>query len=887
MDNNNLHCRSTNKMINNPHGGDISSIAKKLKLQSWPKVKSDFSVNINPLGPPVALRRILSAGHTLATVYPEISAGTASAALADAHNVPTDHIMVGNGSTDLFALLLQTVKPKSVALIAPCYAGYEEVCKSLDIPVNWQYTLTESENFIISEEVLSSITDELIFLGTPNNPTGSHIEPEILLNAAINNPDCTIVADESFIDFCSKVKEQTLIRPNIPSNLIVIKSLTKFFAIPGLRLGMLYAQPEVVSQIASHALPWSVNTFAQKIAVHLFQDKSYIEKTQTQVLALRQKMQKKLNAIDGVKAFDSDANFLLVKLSKNLTAAELQKLLLQYGILIRNCDNYRGLGTQYCRLAVRPEHEIEKLITAITSALTGTETIGRKKKPHTPAIMIVGTTSDSGKSVVAAGFCRLMARKNLKVAPFKAQNMALNSYVTAEGGEMGRAQVTQASAAGIRPHTDMNPVLLKPLGENGSQVIVNGKPIGNFNAREYYAMKTEMRRNAHKAYDRLASNNDIIILEGAGSPAEINLLAEDFVNMDMAAYANAKTVLIADIDRGGVFATILGTIELMPQQHRHLIAGIIINKFRGDVSLLDSGIRDIEVMTGVPVLGVLPYLKDLKIEEEDSMGLAQPRGNQDALLDDALLDIVVIKLPRISNYTDFLAIENDDGVRVRYVETVVDFGTPNLIIIPGTKNTRSDLKWLYTTGMNDILHKAKEKKIPIIGICGGFQMLGSIVIDNHGVEGSPGETKGLGLLDVKTTLSMEKELSQVSGVVNDGIPYISANTRFHGYEIHAGTTTTDKQPPLTITKRSNVSTKENAGAISKDGMVFGCYVHGFFDSNEIRQELWDWLCQQNGIEKKLITVNKDVQSAEFDRLADMLKKHINLTELINYSGFHE
>lgn len=865
-------------MMNNPHGGDINSVAQKLNLQSCPEIRLDFSVNINPLGPPAALRKVLSAGHTLATVYPEVSAARATAALADAHNITADQVVIGNGSTELFGIVLQTIKPKSVALVAPCYAGYEEVCNALDIPVNWVYTLTKEKSFTISKEILNGITDELLFIGTPNNPTGRHIAPEILLSLAVNNPACTIVADESFIDFCSNVKDKTLIRANNPSNLIVIKSLTKFFAIPGLRLGMLYAQPNLAVRISSHTLPWSVNAFAQEIAIHLFKDKAYIENTQSQVRALRTKMQNELNAIEGIKAFDADANFMLVQLPNNWLAAELQKKLLSSGILIRNCDNYCGLSSQYCRVAVRPQHEIEEFIKIITSILSGVDVIEHKKVSYTPAVMVVGTTSDSGKSVVAAGFCRLMARKNLRVAPFKAQNMALNSYVTAEGGEMGRAQVTQASAAGIRPHTDMNPVLLKPLGENGSQVIVNGKPIGNFNAREYYAMKIKMRHNAHNAYDRLASSNDVIILEGAGSPAEINLLAEDFVNMDMAAYANAKTVLVADIDRGGVFATILGTIKLMPEKHRHLIAGVIINKFRGDISLLDSGIRDIEAMTGVPVLGVLPYLKDLKIEEEDSMGLARPCGNNDAII----LDIAILKLPRISNYTDFLAMENDDGIRVRYVETPADFGEPNLIIIPGTKNTRSDLEWLHNTGISKILKKAKEHNIPIIGICGGFQMLGIMVIDDNGIEGTPGKTPGLGMLDVTTRLSKEKELSQVRGIVNHETPYIPPNTLFHGYEIHAGETkpTIKTKSPLTITHRGNSDTDEDVGAISEDGMVFGCYVHGFFDSNDIRQELWNWLCLQNGLDKTRITVNKDVQSAEFDRLADMLEEHINLAPLL-------
>jgi adenosylcobyric acid synthase len=491
--------------------------------------------------------------------------------------------------------------------------------------------------------------------------------------------------------------------------------------------------------------------------------------------------------------------------------------------------------------------------------------------------MVVGTTSDAGKSIVATGLCRLLARRGVSVAPFKAQNMALNSYVTAEGGEMGRAQVTQAHAAGLLPHTDMNPVLLKPLGEKESQVIVNGQPIGNFKAREYYAAKAEMRQAAHAAYDRLSTQYEMIVLEGAGSPAEINLMEEDFVNMAMADYAGAKTILVADIDRGGVFASIYGTLALIPARYRDLIAGVIINKFRGDVTLLESGIRDIEAMTNVPVLGVLPYCRDLGIEEEDSLGLERARGTGG----DAL-DIVVIRLPCISNYTDFLCIEGDMGINIRYIEKPMALGNPDLIILPGTKSTRADLQWLHDIGFSRVLQQAGHAKTPIIGICGGFQMLGQHVDDPDGVEGEKGKTTGLGLLPITTTLHACKELAQVEGITTAALPFCPAGTPFHGYEIHAGVSSTDIDAlcPLTITQRRDSEVSEPVGAIKDDGLVFGCYVHGFFDDHQLRTHLWRWLCQRKGITEDRVSAVDRSPSAAFDRLADLMEEHLDLDSII-------
>ena len=505
-----------------------------------------------------------------------------------------------------------------------------------------------------------------------------------------------------------------------------------------------------------------------------------------------------------------------------------------------------------------------------------------ESKMTTKTIMVVGTTSDSGKSVVTAALCRYFLRKGINVAPYKAQNMALNSYVTEVGGEMGRAQVMQCEAAKIKPHTDMNPVLLKPQGNALSQLIVNGKAIDNVTAEKYYKERTDIRDLAWAAFDRLREKHELIIMEGAGSPTEINILKHDFVNMAAAEYANAKTILVADIDRGGVFASIYGTIKLLPKNFQKLFSGIIINKFRGDVKALDSGIKQIEELTGVPVLGILPFVRNLQIEEEDSLGLETRYSSQSKDLSECI-DIVIIKLPHISNYTDFLPFENHHQISIRYIYTIEQLGNPDLIIIPGTKTTCSDMKFLSDSGLADAIKKLNQKGMPIIGICGGYQILGKTISDPDGIEGNIKEISGLGLLDIKTKLKPKKELAQVSGYINENFPF-SENTEatsFNGYEIHSGKTqelNSSVKSPITLTKRRNEESREPAGTVSKDNKVFGCYIHGFFDEPLICKELLNFLAKKKGIKiKEIHFLDKDLT---YERLADLIEEHIDFTKML-------
>ena len=397
------------------------------------------------------------------------------------------------------------------------------------------------------------------------------------------------------------------------------------------------------------------------------------------------------------------------------------------------------------------------------------------------AIMVQGTMSNAGKSLLAAGLCRIFKQDGYRVAPFKSQNMALNSFITEDGLEMGRAQVMQAEAAGIKPSVYMNPILLKPTNDVGSQVIVNGEVLGTMSARDYFKYKKKLVPDIMKAYDKLASENDIIVIEGAGSPAEINLKTEDIVNMGMAKMADAPVILVADIDRGGVFASAYGTIKLLPVEDQERFCGIVINKFRGDVDILKPGLAMLEDLTGKPVLGVIPMEK-IDVDDEDSLS---DRLNQKTITEG--IDVAVIRLPHISNFTDFSVFELIDGVSLRYVTDKKELGDPDLILLPGTKNTMGDMEWLIESGLEGAIIRA-ARTTRVIGICGGFQLLGKEMHDPDGVEHG-GDMRGLGLLDTKTIFKEAKTRTRIHGHISEEHNiYNLDNLSVEVFEIHMVTT---------------------------------------------------------------------------------------------------
>ncbi len=491
------------------------------------------------------------------------------------------------------------------------------------------------------------------------------------------------------------------------------------------------------------------------------------------------------------------------------------------------------------------------------------------------AIMIQGTMSNAGKSLLTAGLCRIFKQDGYKVAPFKSQNMALNSFITEEGLEMGRAQVIQAEAAGIKPSALMNPILLKPTNNMGSQVIVNGEVLGNMSAKDYYAFKKNLRPKILEAYEKLASEYDIIVIEGAGSPAEINLKQEDFVNMGMAKMAKAPVLLVGDIDRGGVFAQLVGTVMLLDEDEQDMVKGLIINKFRGDKSILDPGVEMLEERTKIPVVGVAPYL-NVDIEDEDSLA-ERVKGNREV----DLIDIAVIRLPRISNFTDFNALEVISGVSVRYVRTVKELKNPDMIILPGSKNTMEDLLWMRQNGLEAaILKKAGEDKI-IFGVCGGYQMLGETLSDPDGVEAG-GKIKGMGLLPMDTVFKGAKTRTRVEGRFLEVTGALSALSQIEleGYEIHMGESTRKEnaKPLVTITDKVNGDSK--ADGTYKDN-VYGSYVHGIFDKEEVAEAVVTSIGKKKGLDVSEMTGVDfaEYKEKQYDLLADGLREYLDMEKI--------
>ena len=488
-------------------------------------------------------------------------------------------------------------------------------------------------------------------------------------------------------------------------------------------------------------------------------------------------------------------------------------------------------------------------------------------------IMIQGTMSNAGKSLVTAGLCRVFKQDGYKVAPFKSQNMALNSFITKEGLEMGRAQVMQAEACGIEPSVNMNPILLKPTNDVGSQVIVNGEVLGNMSARDYYKKKTEIIPHIMEAYNNLAKEYDIIVMEGAGSPAEINLKENDIVNMGMAKLVNSPVLLVGDIDRGGVFASIAGTLMLLEEDERKMIKGTIINKFRGDVNILKPGLDMIEEITKTPVVGVVPYM-ELDIDDEDSLS---ERFNNKGTVD--LIDIAVIRLPRISNFTDFNTFEYIPGVSLRYVKSVRELKDPDMIILPGTKNTMEDLKWLRESGLETQILKQAAKGKVIFGICGGYQMLGMELSDPFNVE-SGGTMAGMGLLPTKTVFEKEKVRTRVSGNFNEvsGILAELSYVEFEGYEIHMGQTTYDfNEEELTTIDNVNGEDIIKNDGLYKDN-VYGSYIHGIFDKEEVSKAIVESLCIHKGIDYSSIsTVDiEKYKEEQYDKLAEGIRNSLDM-----------
>ena len=870
-----FHDKTTNDF---GHGGNLADLAARVGCP--PERIIDFSASLNPLGPPEYLRQVICRNLAGLSSYPDPRGEALLNRLAETLGVEERQLVAGNGSTELIYGLPRALPCGRAVIPVPSYIDYERAARLAGLEVRCLH-LSEEDGFRLDCAGLAENIrpGDLVFLGRPNNPTGIGFAGRDLLGLVNACPGTFFAVDESFLEFC--VPSSELVDRSMPANLIVLRSLTKFYAIPGLRLGFAVSAPATTALLRRQVPPWSVNGLALAAGCRIVADREYGERTRQTLRGLRHQLREDLERIAGLKVFTGEANFLLVKITTpGFSARRLADNLLRqshdHPLAIRVCDNYEGLDHRFFRVAVRTGEENGTLCRALARELSHTFTSGPERQKKTPALMLQGTSSNAGKSVLTAALGRIFLQDGFRVAPFKAQNMSLNSFVTRNGRELGRAQVVQAQACRLDADVRMNPVLLKPTGEAGSQVIVNGRPVGNMSVEEYIRYKPEARRAVFSAYDALAKENDVLLLEGAGSPAEVNLRRHDIVNMAMASYAEAPVLLVGDIDRGGVFASFVGTMEVMAEWERQLVAGFVVNRFRGQASLLDDAFEYVENFTGKPVLGVIPHIHDLGLPEEDSVGFKAGLFDRKPPAGD-FVGIGLIDLPHISNFTDVEPLLAEPDVHLRIIRGAGDLAEaePDLaaIILPGSKNVGSDLAFLERSGLGGRISRlAAEGSLRIVGICGGFQMLGREIHDPLMVESGGGNRKGLGILDMTTALAADKVLARQNGV------HLPSMLNVYGYEIHHGRTSTSHRGILRMQDGSE------AGAVSANGLVWGSYLHGIFDDDLFRRWFIDGLRTARGmVPLGRVVARYDLEPA-IDRLAAIVREALDIPRLYRLMG---
>ncbi|MHC1791344.1 cobyric acid synthase [Solidesulfovibrio sp.] len=864
-----------------PHGGNVRALAAACGRD--PADILDASASLNPLGPPPWLRDVISAGVSDLVHYPDPDSTELIHAAAARYGAPAAHFVAGNGTSELLFTLPRCTGLARAVIPSPAYADYATACHKAGMDVR-RLPGSELDGFALHIDRIEAVlrSPSMVVIASPANPTGVVARAADIVALADRHPQSLFVVDEAFADF---VPDFASLAGERPHNVAVLLSLTKSFAVPGLRLGLLAASPDLADWVRRTLPPWSVSTLAQAVGARALADTGYLEASRRALVPLRAALAAGMAGL-GLTVFPGAANFLLTRLSMaGPSAPEVcRRMLAEHGVALRDCSNFSGLTDRYLRIAVRPPAETERILDGLARVLDACPVPATRPKRPTPALMLQGTASNAGKSVLAAGICRLLARAGYRVAPFKSQNMSLNSGVTAGGLEMGRAQIVQARACRLAPDARMNPILLKPTSDLGSQVIVLGKPVGTMRVGEYIAYKPTAFAAAKDAYDALAAEADVMVIEGAGSPAEVNLKAHDIVNMAMARHAGARVLLAADIDRGGAYAGLLGTMECLDETERGMVAGYILNRFRGDASLLAPANAFLRQRTGRDVLAVVPYLAALGLPEEDSVTFKDGGTLPETPPDDAtLLDIAVIDLPHVSNFTDCDALAVEADVRVRRVTAAARLGRPDAVILPGSKNTLADLAWLRESGLADgILALAAQGTTEVVGICAGLQMLGLAVRDPLGLESGRGEAAGLGLLALETTLAAEKTLTLTRAV------HAATALPLTGYEIHHGVTTPREGLAVAVRRADGAPVgyaRPNGpdGPHGAAGAVWGAYLHGLFDADAFRRAFCNGLRSRRGLAPIGRPAVYDIEPA-LDRLADALEASLGLAAVVRLLG---
>jgi adenosylcobyric acid synthase len=856
------------------HGGNFRALQSQSSAPTGSLV--DYSASINPLGPPAWYRQLINRTLAMTVHYPDPMSLDFRRAAADAHYVQPNQIVPGNGVSELIFVLPRLFGTRRAIMSVPSYGDYRYACEAADIAVE-TFCLKSEDDFQVDFDVVTALLEAgdgletMVWLGQPNNPTAITFDTDRFSNVCRLFEDATFVVDESFADFIEGYT--SVISLKLP-NVIVLRSLTKFYGVPGLRIGYSVSS-EASAEAIKAALPtWSVNTLAQAFAVKALCDNEYAERTRSFVASERRRLATRLTKIPGLVVFESEVNFLLFRLVGESSADFSQKLL-DAGFAVRTCEDFDGLGNGYFRIAIRSEKENDELCDAISGVLAAGQLVRRGGRQVGAArLMLQGTASNVGKSVLSSAVCRILLQDGLRVAPFKAQNMSLNSFVTADGGEMGRAQVVQAQACRIDPDVRMNPVLLKPSSDTGSQVILCGKPIAFMEAKKYHTDKTSLFKEVKRCFDELAEEYDVVVIEGAGSPGEVNLKQYDIVNMRMAEYAQAPVLLVGDIDRGGVFASFIGTMDVLDDWERELVKGFLINKFRGDAGLLGDAVSYTFDYTGKPTLGIIPMIRNLGVPDEDSVSFKEQRAGTDQQSREDSVTIALIDVPHISNFTDFDPFENEPDVCVKTIRSAGEIDGCDAIVIPGSKNIFADLRYLKESGIaSRITHAAKVTECPIVGVCGGYQMLGRTLSDPLGIESNAGPQTGLGLLAVDTVLGRGKILEQTAA------RHVSTGLDLKGYEIHHGRTVLDGPKPWIERVDGEI-----IGVSHPSLEIYGTYMHGVFDADRFRRHFIDRLRARKGLEplNEVVYVH-DIEPA-LDRLAEVVRSSIDMDHLYQIMG---
>lgn len=846
------------------HGGNVHAAADSSSVDLEHLL--DFSANINPLGPPEWLRACVSRELDSIVHYPDPTASALKKCIAQKYQLSVQNVLVANGTTELLYQLPRVIECKRAIIPVPCYIDYLKVMDMAGIPIK-TVELSENNDFKVDINHLDLllVPGDILILGTPNNPTGKCVDSDKLLELARKHPDSLFLFDEAFLEFVPGHKSLA----GKALNIITLHSLTKFYAIPGLRLGF-GVFPDVISQKLQDIIPpWTVNSLAQKVGERALVDDEYQNRSREDCLDNRNTFKKDLSNFKDLRIFPTEANYFLIRILGQHKVLEVKQKLAKHNILIRDCSNYKGLGKDFFRIAVRSKKENDLFCAALSTILPVQSKRNTLKK--TPSLMFQGTSSNAGKSVLTAALCRILLQDGVRVAPFKAQNMSLNSFVTMDGLEMGRAQVVQAQAARLDPDVLMNPILLKPNSDTGSQIIVRGKPLGNMSVMDYVSYKKKAMAIVCACYDELASNHQAIILEGAGSPGEVNLKSHDIVNMRMARHAESPVILVGDIDRGGVYASFVGHMEVLNQWERRLVAGFLVNRFRGKQELLQDAHDYVKNHTGKEVIGVIPYLFNHGIPEEDSVSF------KDGIFEGTKpdidhIEIVVVNLPHISNFTDFEAFINEPDVYLRIVSTPDELGNPDILILPGSKNVIGDLTFMQKTGMVAAIQKLAETGSEIVGICGGYMMLGTSIEDPHGIESDHKTMAGLSLIDVKTVLDQDKTLTRKNGThLLSGQPVV-------GYEIHHGITSSPEDALFSYDDGSS------CGITASGNKIWGCYLHGIFDSDLYRRWFIDSARQRKKIPDYTGALHSYNLEPAFDRLADTVREGLDMDKVYQLLG---